>query len=64
MQIGVRENDIKSTECWANIELYYWDIITPHARRIIGIFSPEGVLMLPNWGCRPGKLLSSAENGS
>ena len=24
-----------------------WDIITPHARGIIGIFSPEGVLMLP-----------------
>ena len=24
-----------------------WDIITPHVRGIIGIFSPEGVLMLP-----------------
>ena len=24
-----------------------WDIITPHARGIIGIFNPEGVLMLP-----------------
>ena len=25
-----------------------WDIITPHVRGIIGIFSPEGVLMLPS----------------
>ena len=24
-----------------------WDIITPHVRGIIDIFSPEGVLMLP-----------------
>ena len=33
-------------------EGYNWDIITPHVRGIIGIFSPEGVLMLPK-GPRP-----------